>query len=167
MSGNFFVKLVSPAKIGTTVYRPGETVRVTDAELEQLRDFSVPAEDEAALIANADTDLEQGAASVDWQARALTAEAQLKLLEDRVLELQFSVAELSSATAEMRLLEDERAAVMIQDQDAPQISADDSIETAGGDDQVEEHPDGGALPAEVDPEAAKTTPKAGRGKAKG
>ncbi|TKD17953.1 hypothetical protein FBT96_12480 [Rhodobacter capsulatus] len=149
MTDEIEVVLTGPAKIRDTVKRPGDKVRVTDAEREQLRAAGVLAEDAAALIENADADL--NAAVVDWQARALSAEAQLKLLEARVIELQGGPLPVA------------------EDQDAPPLSGtEDSLEPVQAGDQAEAQPAGedGAL-IEEDPAAEQTPAKAGRGKAKG
>ena len=135
------VVLAGPAKIRDAVKRPGDKVRVTDAEREQLRAAGVLAEDAAGL----------NAAVIDWQARALSAEAQLKLLEARVIELQggpLPVAEEPNTP--------------------PPQSTEDSLEPVPAGDQAEVQPveEGGAT-IEEDPAAEQAPPKAGRGKAKG
>lgn len=145
------VVLAGPAKIRDAVKRPGDKVRVTDAEREQLRAAGVLAEDKAALIENADVAADLNALVVDWQARALSAEAQLKVLEARVIELQGGPLPVA------------------EDQNDPPLSGtEDSLDPVQAGDQAEVQPaDEGGTPVEEDPEAAKTTPKAGRGKAKG
>lgn len=145
------VVLAGPAKIRDAVKRPGDKVRVTDAEREQLRAAGVLAEDEAALIENADVAADLNALVVDWQARALSAEAQLKVLEARVIELQGGPLPVA------------------EDQNDPPLSGtEDSLDPVQAGDQAEvQHADDGAVPVEGDPEAAKSTPKAGRSKAKG
>ncbi|WP_444460334.1 hypothetical protein [Rhodobacter capsulatus] len=146
MTEEIEVVLTGPAKIRDAVKRPGDKVRVTDAEREQLRAAGVLAEDQAGLIENADV-----AAVVDWQARALSAEAQLKLLEARVIELQ---------GGPLPVAEDQN--------DPPPQGTEDSLEPVQAGDQAEVQPvEEGGAPIEEDPAAEQTPAKAGRGKAKG
>ncbi|ADE84739.1 hypothetical protein [Rhodobacter capsulatus] len=162
MEDKIEVVLIGPAKIRDAVKRPGDKVRVTDAEREQLRAAGVLAEDAAGLIENADVAADLNAVIVDWQARALSAEAQLKLLEARVIELQggpLPVAEDADGTWP---IENESAPVAPVDPNTRPVSGtEDSLEPVQAEEQAE------VQPVEEDPEAAKTTPKAGRGKAKG
>lgn len=144
MEDEIEVVLTGPAKIRDAVKRPGDKVRVTDAEREQLHAAGVLAPDAAALIENADVAADLSAVIVDWQARALSAEAQLKVLEARVIELQ---------GGPLPVAEDPNT--------RPVSGTEDSLEPVQADEQAE------VQPVEEDPEAAKTTPKAGRGKAKG
>ncbi|TQD37469.1 hypothetical protein ACTTAK_06500 [Rhodobacter capsulatus] len=151
MTDEIEVVLTGPAKIRDAVKRPGDKVRVTDAEREQLRAAGVLAEDAAALIENADVAADLNAVIVDWQARALSAEAQLKLLEARVIELQ---------GGPLPVAEDQNA--------PPPQGTEDSLEPVQTGEQAEVQPAGeDGAPIEEDPAAEQTPPKAGRGKAKG
>ncbi|QXH25132.1 hypothetical protein RCWATERBOI_41 [Rhodobacter phage RcWaterboi] len=151
MTDEIEVVLTGPAKIRDTVKRPGDKVRVTDAEREQLRAAGVLAEDQAGLIENADVAADLNAVIVDWQARALSAEAQLKLLEARVIELQ---------GGPLPVAEDQN--------DPPPQGTEDSLEPVQAGDQAEAQPvEEDGAPIEEDPAAEQTPPKAGRGKAKG
>lgn len=158
MEDKIKVVLTGPAKIGDAFNKAGDVVLVTNVELSQLHAADVLAKDDEGPVVVADL----SAAIVDWQARALSAEAQLKLLEARVIELQggpLPVAEDADGTWP---IEDESAPVAPVDPNTRPVSGtEDSLEPVEAEEQAE------VQPVEDGPEAAKTTPKAGRGKAKG
>lgn len=117
------VQLAAPVKLGGKWHKPGDVLIVTSAEAEALRASgalvesigdpteaapSMPGFDETAKVlagAGIEAAVDTAMAGADkalaaMEARALEAEAQRDLLQERVIELQAEIEQLGTATAE-------------------------------------------------------------------